>query len=287
MTRLVFVHGMKNENQNADELRNRWHEALREGWRRAGIAEPSDYGIEMPYYGQVLHELTDGAISSTGKVSRSGASDIGPDIGEFEVEYYRLLQDQLNITDAEVRAELDLATIERGPANWEWVQAIARTIEKKYESIGDYALKCVPQVDGYLGRPSVRKAVDDIVEPTLMIGRTVIVAHSLGSIVTYLLLKKNSGHVDIPLFMTLGSPLGISTVVRNIRPIFLPERIETWINGADERDYVALTSRLSPPTYPSHIQNISDLRNDGDDKHSISEYLKQTKIAQAIGEALS
>lgn len=286
MTRLVFVHGMKNEDQDPDELRAHWHDSLKEGWRRQGLSPPEHYEVELPYYGQVLHDLTDGAEDGLGARNR-GPQDIGAGIGEFQAEYYRLLQEQFAISDEQVRAELDGSVRERGPANWEWVQAIARVIERRSTTISDFALQNVPQVDGYLDRPSVRRAVDEIVEPTLTKGRTVLVAHSLGTIVSYLLLKRQSGNLDIPLFLTLGSPLGITVINRKIRPIILPESIWSWINGVDERDYVALRSKLVPPAFPNMIININDIDNQGDDKHAISEYLKDPRIAREIARALS
>jgi hypothetical protein len=285
MTRIVFVHGMKNEGQDKDKLRDRWHDALREGWRNAGVPAPQGYTVDLPYYGDVLHGLTTGAPQGAG-VRRRGPEDVSADVGDFEQDYSKALKEKLDISNEEVAAELPPVVRERGPANWEWVQAIARAVEKRSPRIAEMALKGVPQVDGYLNRRDARRAVDNVVRPSLNQGRTIVVAHSLGTIVTYLLLKELSGRLDVPLYMTLGSPLGIEAVVRRMKPISLPQTIGAWINGVDERDYVALVSKLLAPTYPNVIKNIADLKNGGDDPHSISEYLKQRPIAEAIARAL-
>lgn len=285
--RLVFIHGMKNEGQDADALMNRWHDALREGLSAAGIAAPGAYDVEMPYYGDVLHKLTDGAKDGPG-VARRGPDDVGPNVGDFEQEYYKLLKEHLNIPDAEIVDELPDGVRQRGPANWEWVQAIARAVEKRSKVISEFALKAVPQVDGYLNRPNVQRAVDEVVEPALAKpGATVVIAHSLGTIVAYRLLKKLSGRLEVPLFFTLGSPLGIDLVVRRVAPINTPKTIAKWVNAADERDYVALVSKLEKPNYPVPIVNISDIRNGGEDPHSIGEYLKQKSVGAAIGAAMT
>jgi hypothetical protein len=196
------------------------------------------------------------------------------------------LKDKLDIPNEEVAAELPAGVRERGPANWEWVQAIARAIERRSPRIAEMALKGVPQVDGYLNRPHVRKAVDNIVRPTLNQGRTLVVSHSLGTVVTYLLLKELSGRLNVPLYFTIGSPLGIEAVVRRVKPITTPNVMNAWVNAADERDYVALVSSLKSPTYPSIITNITDIHNHGDDAHSISEYLKHKSVAERIAAAL-
>lgn len=285
MARIVFVHGMKNEGQDKDALKQRWLDALRRGWRNAGIAEPAGYEVDLPYYGDVLHALTDGAQGGAG-VTHRGPDEVGPGIGDFEQEYYKLIKEKLALTDKEVADELDAGVTERGAANWEWVQAIARRLQKRFPPIAEVALKGVPQVDGYLNRKSVRRAVNDIVRPSLTQGRTVVVSHSLGTIVTYVLLKDLSGRLDVPLYVTLGSPLGIGAVERRIRPITVPQILSAWINGVDERDYVALVSRLAPPAFPSMVSNITDLHNAGDDAHAITEYLQHAAIAGAIARAL-
>jgi hypothetical protein len=282
--RLVFVHGMKNEGQNPATLQQRWYDALKAGWAAANIAPPTGYSVDMPYYGDVLHRLTDGAGQGPG-VKRRGPDDI-KEPGAFEAEYYRLLKRKLEISDDDVKQQLPTGVKERGPANWEWVQAIARVVQKRSRVISEFALSAVPQVDGYLSNPAVQSAVDEIVEPSLNQGRTVYVAHSLGTIVSYRLLKKLSGRLDAPLFFTLGSPLGISIVVDAVAPIIAPKVLSKWINAADERDYVALVSKLDKPDYSIPIVNINTIHNPGKDAHSIVEYLKHKEICEPIAVAL-
>jgi hypothetical protein len=108
----------------------------------------------------------------------------------------------------------------------------------------------------------------------------------LGTIVTYKLMKELSGQLDVPLYFTIGSPLGIEAVIRRIRPITMPKVVGGWVNAADEGDYVALVSSLKPPTYPASVTNITDIHNEGEDAHSISEYLKHKPIAEKIAAAL-
>jgi hypothetical protein len=284
--RVVFIHGMKNEKQDPEALKTRWHDAMREGWRRAGVSVTREYTVDLPYYGDTLHGLTDGAADAPG-VERRGPEDVGPNVGDFEQEYYKLLKEKLGIPDEAVAEQLPPRVRERGPANWEWVQAIARAVQDRAPEISEFALKAVPQVDGYLNRPNVQRAVDAIVEPTLAQGKTIVIAHSLGTIVTYRLLKKLSGSLDVPVFFTIGSPLGIDLVVRRIRPIMTPQTVGTWINAVDQRDYVALVAKLEKPNYSIPITNITDLENEGKDAHSITEYLKQKPVAEAIARGMA
>jgi hypothetical protein len=57
----------------------------------------------------------------------------------------------------------------------------------------------------------------------------VVVAHSLGTIVSYRLLRRYGAKAQVKLFVTLGSPLGIDVVKARLRPppLQLPEGSST------------------------------------------------------------
>jgi pimeloyl-ACP methyl ester carboxylesterase len=52
--------------------------------------------------------------------------------------------------------------------------------------------------------------VDAKVRPALEAGPCIVVAHSLGTVVAFKLLRAHTQ--DVPLFVTLGSPLGLTSV---------------------------------------------------------------------------
>ena len=118
-------------------------------------------------------------------------------------------------------------------------------------------LSFVRQVDAYLTRPHIRAAVDDIVRPSLSRGPAIIVAHSLGTIVAYNLLRATGQDGRFPLLVTVGSPLGIGAVKDKImppRPLMRPTSVSSWLNATDERDYVALYARLDRDTFADGIR---------------------------------
>lgn len=197
------------------------------------------------------------------------------------------MAEQEKIADDEIYAELGAEVVERGAVNWEWVQAIARILERKVPGLGRLGLSFVRQVDGYLTRPHIRKAVDEMVEPHLLCGSTVVVSHSLGTIIAYRLLRKAKKKAKVPLFVTLGSPLGIDIVKRHLRPpgLTVPEGVKRWLNGTDERDYVALHARLDRKTFAEGIENVSDIDN-RNDAHAIADYLSDSTICWRIHSAV-
>jgi len=124
-------------------------------------------------------------------------------------------------------------------------------------------------------------------------GRVVVVAHSLGSIVGFDLFDGLDTGLDIPLFVTAGSPLGFPVVQRNLRPRApagtraAPARTGSllpWLNAFDVRDFVALV-------HPLGNFYTGDLRDERtfnpSDPHAISDYLADPDVARPVGRALA
>jgi hypothetical protein len=280
--RLVFVHGMRQESHSVTDLLRAWWESLHDAWNSLGLEAP-DTDPEMPYYGDVLDQLT---REMHGDVIGRGAP--GPVLSRTQEAIIREFADVYNIEDAEVRAELGSEVVARGPANWEWVQAIGRLLERRIPLFRKIGVSLVVQVDAYLNRPHIMQAVDDVVAPFFKSGPVVIVSHSLGTIVSYRLLRR-SNFADVPLLVTLGSPLGINAVKDCIRPPKLaqPARVAHWLNGVDKRDFVALYASLDADTFCAGIENVTNIHNRREDAHSIIDYLADARVARAIHGALT
>jgi hypothetical protein len=284
MKRLVFVHGMRQEGRAPDSLLRVWKNSLFGTWQKLGLSIPA-IEPEMPYYGDVLDRLTR-ELHGVGHVIGRGGPGGNP--SPVEEAMLREFAAAYGVDDAEVREELGSEVVARGPANWEWVQAIGRVLERRIPMFRTIGVSLVVQVDAYLNRPHITQAVDDIVTPLLTPGPVVMVAHSLGTIVSYRLLRKTNS-ADVPLFVTLGSPLGINAIKDRIRPPKLarPDQVQRWLNGTDDRDFVALYASLDTDTFCSEIENIVDIHNRQEDAHSIVDYLVDERVAREIHSALT
>ncbi|MGO4519017.1 hypothetical protein AB4076_00255 [Dyella sp. 2RAF44] len=282
--RLVFVHGMRQENRQAKELLSDWRNALYGTWERLELAFPP-VEPEMPYYGDTLDHLTREARHGGGGVSRG--SDEVP-FSPAEVELLREYAYSKGISDADIRTELGVEAVNRGVFNWESAQAIGRLLDRRIPLFRNIGLSLVSQVGCFLTKPHIRQAVDDIVAPYFESGPMVVVSHSLGTIVSYLLLRQSDAP-SVPLFVTLGSPLGMNTVKTRIMPpkIVRPKQVGRWLNGTDNRDFVALYEKLDKDTFCNGIDNIIDIHNGDEDPHSIVDYLSDVRIAKAIHGGLS
>jgi subtilisin family serine protease len=80
----------------------------------------------------------------------------------------------------------------------------------------------------------------------------VVVAHSQGSMIAYcVLMEPEFRNLDIPLFVTIGSPLGITEVQDYIRDLtgrptlVVPPNVKRWVNVCDPLDPVALDKDIS------------------------------------------
>jgi hypothetical protein len=125
---------------------------------------------------------------------------------------------------------------------------------------------------------------------------TVVVSHSLGTVVAYNLLRQlgEGRGWKVPLFVTVGSPLAVTEIRKSVKalaaPTQCPKCAHAWFNAMDERDVVALyplTSSQFPldPTTPA-IENKTDVRNKTENRHGIAGYLDDKAVARKIFDAL-
>ncbi|MFE7839963.1 alpha/beta hydrolase [Streptomyces sp. NPDC057474] len=119
---------------------------------------------------------------------------------------------------------------------------------------------------------------------------TVVIAHSLGSVVTLEALHHHRG--PIPLLVTLGSPIGMRTVVHprlRPQPPAAPECVERWRNFWDRDDIIAPRPWLERDVLPNTggCLPVSDrVDSDGIWVHTATKYLAQASVAGPVVEAI-
>lgn len=122
-------------------------------------------------------------------------------------------------------------------------------------------------------------------------GPTVVVAHSLGSVVAFESLHERP--TPVSLLVTLGSPLAMSTLVwqRLVpHPPRTPESVGRWLNFWDRDDIVVARPRLEKRIQPSSagVVPVSSLvSSPGLWVHSATKYLRQGVVAAPVIEALA
>jgi hypothetical protein len=102
------------------------------------------------------------------------------------------------------------------------------------------------QVTRYLTDESTRAQAREAVLRLVDKETRAIIGHSLGSVVAY-----ECAHLlqaPLPLLVTLGSPLGLRTIVadRIDPPPSFPQNVTAWLNVANREDVVAAEPDLRP-----------------------------------------
>ena len=293
MTRqLVFVHGRSQENLDAVKLKAEWVEAFREGLRKSGLDLPiAEADIRFPYYGDTLFDLVKGKSGDDVAqiiVRGDGATD--PD-AEFLRQILLEIQKQSGISDEQVQKLAGANVTERDFQNWGWVRWVAKALDTYVPGASSLGVSLATRdVNQYLTNPGLQDVIDSGVRAAFAQGvETVVVGHSLGAVVSYRLLRREGQDLGwkVPLFLTLGAPLGVTVIRAKLAPIKHPVCVAKWFNAMDPRDIVALY-----PLDKAHfkidplIENKTDIDNPTSNRHGIVGYLSDAVVAKRIYDAL-
>lgn len=143
------------------------------------------------------------------------------------------------------------------------------------------------QVRLFLHNADFKRAILNRFSASITGDTRIVIGHSLGSIVAY---EGLCAHPEwqIDTFVTLGSPLGIPSVVFDAlapKPehgIALWPHVANWVNIADKGDLVALVKNLAPQFGP--VQDV--LVHNGWKSHDVTRYLIAAETGQAVATAL-
>lgn len=292
--KVIFVHGRAQEEFAPRQLRANWLTAWEKGLAKSNLTLPPEENIHIPYYADTLvgmmHELTQ---PQTGETTRSGTDGINE---AQQLQFTQQFLQEIALASAESFEEkMDVKTMvenERGILNWKVVQKLAEFLDRK-NIFGDFPIrKATQDVFVYLTQNHIKEAVNRVVENEFDATPCVVVGHSLGSIVTYLVLKNNPQY-HVKKFITIGSPLGLRALAKYLEvPLVMPECIrgdapERWLNVYDERDFIALHP-LNRQYFNNgfEIMNSTEVDNHTDNRHGIAGYLDDEIIAKTIYEAM-
>ena len=286
---LAFVHGRAQQHKDPATLKQSWINAWRQGLAKSGLAIPIDESaIHFPYYGDTLAALVKGGPAPDVIVM---GSEPPPEEQAFIAAVLEEARQEQKISDDEVLAHADTDTIEKGPMNWRWVRAIAKALDAHMPGASGATLSLVTfDVYHYLKNPGVRDAIEEGVRSAMSSKyETVVVSHSLGTVVTYNLLRREgeSRGWKVPLHVTLGSPLAVTAIREALQPIKSLGCVHAWLNAMDPNDFVALYP-LAPPRFDVQptIENKTDVDNHTGNQHGIAGYLDDQVVARRIHDVL-
>lgn len=279
---LVFIHGIHQDGKDPAILKSEWLSAISESQKDTTNSTITEDDIVFPFYGDLLANLT---LAATGKsrsfetrVSETGTTDVVLDSEAFEAFWEDTQKEMLG----------SVASVPRGKGiHKSSFKIIAKGIEAISPLKGQLALKLLKQAYAYIQIPEIQKQVNDKVRPFLESNTPkIIISHSLGTIVAYKILLElfvQGKLSSVPLFITLGSPLSLKIVMKQLKDDTqsMPA-VKKWVNGSDKEDFIALGNELNGGFYKMEIENISDLENGKEDPHSIEKYLSHKRITDHI-----
>jgi hypothetical protein len=278
MAKIIAVHGIAQEYRGRNTIRAEWLPQLKDGLERAGCALASDDDFDCAFYGDVF---------------RAETKAVGiPDYSEYDVdtdwEQALLLQLWMEVS----KTEPDIAGPNEPSTDKGFVRGLAQKAlralsRSKYfggvaEKVVIYWLK---QVSGYLHDPVLKQQIRDRVVEAVSEDTRVLIGHSLGSIVCYEVLCEHP-EWPIEIFITLGSPLGIQTLIFDrLDPApkdgigYWPGSVKNWVNISDKDDVVAL-EKLLDPLFQGNVQDT--LINNGTEFHDGGRYLTAKQTGEAV-----
>jgi hypothetical protein len=289
---LVLVHGRSQEHRDPADLKREWLDALRAGLAKSQLTLPiAEEDVRFPYYGDVLFGLWQGTPAGElpDVVIKGGPATAAE--REFTLEVIRQIQVAAGLTDGQVQLASGDPTVQKGPTDWGWVHAVLKAIDQFVPDASSAAVAAFTNdVYHFLHDPGLRDRIEVGVRAAFEPGvPTVVVGHSLGSVVAYDLLRRDGQALgwQVPLYVTVGAPLALGPIKRGLAPIAFPGCVQQWFNALDPRDIVALY-----PLDQAHfdvtpaIENRADVNNPTSNRHGISGYLSDQQVALHIYKAL-
>ena len=306
---LVLVHGRSQQGKDPAALKAEWVGDLRAGMSKAGLdLDVDEHRIHFPFYGDTLDKLAhDVPPADAPEVIIMGPDGDGNGVMDeharaFVVPVLQAMCHKLGATDADIAADYPGDVTEMGPENWPWVRALLHQLAARVPG-ADVAAVALATYDVYcyISNSAMRSVIDKGVADAMSMGRdSVVVAHSLGTVVAYNVLESQGVEKGwtVPEFITVGCPLAIGPIKRALRDWQRegtsnrwPACVGEWFNAFDPVDVVALYP-LDPTNFPldpdtKTIDNKDSVVNTTSNHHGIIDYLGDPDVARHIYDALT
>lgn len=291
--RLAFVHGIENQNNDAESIRKDWWEALERGWQALGLTPRPRPPIDVGYYGKLLDEGLPSQVAEMGPGDSETATGFSAGLLREYAQVAGLTQAELDAAAAELGIEPEVVAqgIPFQGAIVKFASVLERALPTKGKIISRVLLA---QAIRYINDEALAAAVDRDVRKQVFDGKpdpVIVIAHSLGTVVSYRLLAgAQQAQRNVPLFVTLGSPLS----VRMFRSVLPPRGampsppIGSWLNGRNSEDFVTLGRRIDTESIGfDGVIDHPDVRSSLLNVHDVREYLRDPVVARAIYDALA
>ncbi len=149
--------------------------------------------------------------------------------------------------------------------------------------------RTVDMVETLMTKPGLQQSVQSRVVESVGPDTRIIVAHSLGTLITYNALVAHP-EWEIDTFVTLGSPLGASMLVKTMVPHdeaghpLWPGSVKHWVNIAAVGDHACAEPRLSSVFGGRVVDRLVD---NGHRAHDPQPYMNNRTTGSVLAEAIA
>lgn len=305
---VTFIHGIANQPQ-VDKMITSWKRALADG----GDGVDLDlYGVttSMVYWADVMYPEPSDATPEKESVVFEGVT--AGQISDFDESYldtadpaqqafigamfdtYHLDADES--TPVPEVSEVEQATahlLEAVPLPWFIKKPLMRILLRDVHHYLFNVSHTPRPGETFSVQDEIRRRyIDDFA--AIDVDRHLIISHSMGTVISYDVLKRVADAKTVNSLITLGSPLGLSEIQDQLGPEYskdngFPEKLDTWTNITDGLDPVCGVDRNIANDYKRNgeavITDVS-VTNSGAFRHPVDKYLRQPATQEAVRTAL-
>ncbi|MCM8513160.1 hypothetical protein J0904_13770 [Acinetobacter bereziniae] len=293
--KIIFIHGMNQQNYNADNLKQHWLDIFQQGINELKLAiSATELDISLPFYGDLItkHQLSnrfdlDAFLPKSWvnfhlhKHSARAPSTVLNTAPTIPILPYFMPEHELKLSK---RLYLS-SQLFKDKALKEF-SVILNNFPKLHESL---IHKFLIETYLYLANPQFMDEVHQRILASLEADLShVIVAHSLGTVIAYNLLQQLSPQYKIQRFITLGSPLAFKVIQSKLTPpIQSPACLNgDWHNFYSPDDFLTAFPLVNTPfDFQPAILNTS-ISTFIHSPHQIAGYLQHPAVIKNIVEAL-
>ena len=292
---IIGIHGLKNKPAKV-LLENWWIRAIREGFDIHGLKD-IPFHFELVYWADLEYE----------KPLDPGIKDKA-DPQYLKRPYVPFNRSKKAIQDKNRKRKI-LDILETGmdklflqKNGFGGLDAIADlTIRKIFSDLDAYYHSQCKFCQTLRARKAFRQRLADVLKKYCN-HKILLIAHSMGSIISYDTLTQLIPNQKIDTFITLGSPLGLPVIIKKIlqeqnkeilpesKPITPENIMQKWLNFSDLDDKVALNYNLSDD-YAANNKNIKPIDyviendyeyNGQNNPHNVYGYLRSQQVTQEV-----
>ncbi len=293
--KIIFIHGMNQQNYDAEKLKQHWLDVFKQGINNLQLHVNLDQlEISLPFYGDLItkHQLSNnfdlGAFLPKSVLNFHLHKQTTPTetiINKLN-QAIPLLPAFVQNQNLTISTRLYLASqLVKDKALKEF-SLVINNFPKLHESL---IHKFLIETYLYLADAEFMNEVHQLILSSLEKGQQhIIVAHSLGTVIAYNLMRQLQPEYAIKRFITLGSPLAFHVIQSKlIQPIERPKNLcGDWHNFYSPDDFLTTFPLINAPFnfHPEIINtSISTFINS---PHEIIGYLQHPAVIQNILELI-